>query len=276
MVQCKSCGRVIQDPRARFCPGCGRSLAPAVERPGPKARQTRRRYDGEHYRSPYRWVYWAVAGVVVVVAVFCALVGREAMYYGILGRDVILDIPAVPDGEESREEGKTPPRLLTQQEQEAADPGEDTGAQPSLAAEPTPNGAPENTCEAEVQPETEHQIELPLGGAAPAGDFLFPYSGTQSITVEELDELFDGLEADAAYQASQLAINEIYARYGYNFHPEKSASATAAYEYFHSLDWYNEICTQSKAASLDQVPVNATEQQNIDTIAAWQAARGYR
>ncbi|MGN0686277.1 MAG: hypothetical protein ACI4KC_09310 [Gemmiger sp.] len=276
MIQCKSCGRVIQDPRARFCPDCGRPLAPVVQRPGPKARQNRRRYEGERYHSPYRWVRWAVAGVVAVVVVFCALIGREAMYYGILGRDAMLDIPAVSEKETPREEEKTPPQLLAQQEQETADAGSETGAQPSPTVEPTPVSEPENPQEAATQPETEPTIALPLGGTAPAGDFLFPYSGTQSITVEELDAMFGGLEADAAYQAGQLAINEIYARYGYNFHPEKSDSATAAYEYFHSLDWYNEICPQSTAASLDQVPVNATEQQNIDTIAAWQAARGYR
>ena len=275
-MQCKSCGRVIQDPRARFCPDCGQPLAPVVQRPGPKTRQTRRRYEGERYRSPYRWVRWAVAGVVAVVVVFCALIGREAMYYGILGRDAVLDIPAVSEKETPREEEKTPPQLLAQQEQETADAGSETEAQPAPTVEPTPNSEPENPQEAATQPETEPTIALPLGGTAPAGDFLFPYSGTQSITVEELDAMFGGLEADAAYQASQLAINEIYARYGYNFHPEKSDSATAAYEYFHSLDWYNEICPQSTAASLDQVPVNATEQQNIDTIAAWQAARGYR
>ena len=69
-MQCKSCGRVIQDPRARFCPDCGQPLAPLVQRPGPKTRQTRqtrRRYEGERYRSPYRWVRWAVVGVVAVV-----------------------------------------------------------------------------------------------------------------------------------------------------------------------------------------------------------------
>lgn len=276
MTQCKSCGRVVQDPRARFCPDCGQPLAPVVPRPAPKTRQTRRRYEGERYRSPFRWVRWAVAGVVAVAAVFCALIGREAMYYGILGRDAILDIPAASEGETPREEEKTTPQLLAQQEQKIADTGSERGGQSSPMVDPLSNSEPENPQEAATQPETEPTIALPLGGTAPAGDFLFPYSGTQSITVEELDALFGGLEADAAYQASQLAINEIYARYGYNFHPEKSDSATAAYEYFHSLDWYNEICPQSKAASLDQVPVNATEQQNIDTIAAWQAARGYR
>lgn len=276
MIQCKSCGRVVQDPRARFCPDCGQPLAPVVPCPAPKTRQTRRRYEGERYRSPYRWVRWVVAGVVAVVVVCCALIGREAMYYGILGRDAVLDIPAVSEKETPREEEKTPPQLLAQQAQETADAGAETEAQPAPTVEPTPVSEPENDQQTVVQPETEPTIALPVGGTAPAGDFLFPYSGTQSITVEELDALFGGLQADVAYQASQLAINEIYARYGYNFHPEKSASATAAYEYFHSLDWYNEICSQSTAASLDQVPVNDTEQQNIDTIAAWQAARGYR
>lgn len=124
----------------------------------------------------------------------------------------------------------------------------------------------------EVLPE---MILLPHGGYAPASDFIFPYSSIQILTSEEIDAAFSNLDDETASQYSQLAINEIYARYGYHFHPNLSESARCADTYFCSLSWYTDIITDEWETTGD-VPINQIETANIDQLVIWMKSNGYR
>lgn len=122
----------------------------------------------------------------------------------------------------------------------------------------------------------EESIQLPGGTMAPAADFLFPYSGQSLLTQEEIEEKLGTLDSATAKLLSQRAVNELYARYGYNFHPEKSDTAKDAYDYFHTLEWYNSICHSNTAGSIGEVPLNRTEQANRDALVEWQRKKGFR
>lgn len=276
MIQCKHCGLILEEPDAKFCPLCGSPLPvaqaqptpetppppaqPGPSRPVPPVQPPRK--DREH--RPLR-------GVGILAGILAALVVGGLLGWVIAGGGQ-SHTPTAPAAPSSAAAAETP--LPTAAPTAAPTPEPSPAATPS----PTPTPLPTATPAASPAPtaEPEETVTLPGGGTAPAADFYFPYSSTQTITYDDLEAKFGSLPDEEAYQASQRALNEIYARYGYNFHPEKSDSAAAAYRYFHTLDWYEALCGSNTAASLDQVPVNETEQQNINTIAAWQADRGYR
>lgn len=280
-MQCKKCGQNITNPRAKFCPVCGSSLdsdpRPATgaapvppehpSRPTPRPGR-RRRQAWERYESPYGWVKWVVLAVAVVVLV----VGAAAA-------TLLLDWPQGKKTGSDSASGSSPASAPV-----FSDPTDEATPTPApeedaAIAAPTPEPEPEPTPEPTPAPEAQAEgdtIDLPGGGTAPAEDFIFPYSSTQPITEEDLDAVFGDMEDYDASVLSQHAINEIYARYGYNFHPEKSDSAQFAYSYFNELDWYTAICGSNTASNTGEVPVNETEQHNIETIVAWQSARGYR
>lgn len=125
-------------------------------------------------------------------------------------------------------------------------------------------------------PVEEASVTLPGGALAPEGDFVFPASGSEALRYEELDAAFGGLSGGEQLTRSQLAINEIYARYGYNFHPEKSDTARYAYDYFNSLDWYVQISGGKSWSNTGEVPVNSTEADNIELLVRWQKDHGLR
>lgn len=130
--------------------------------------------------------------------------------------------------------------------------------------------------EATAEHPVEELITLPGGTQAPAGDFVFPASGSEALRYEMLDAAFGGLDTGEQLNRSQRAINEIYARYGYNFHPQKSDTARQAYDYFNSLDWYGQISGGKSWSNTGEVPVNATEAANIELLARWQKDHGLR
>lgn len=119
-------------------------------------------------------------------------------------------------------------------------------------------------------------VTLPDGGHAPAADFVFPASGSEALSYDELDAAFGGLDSAAQLTRSQLAINEIYARYGYRFHPEKSDTARYAYDYFNNLEWYTRIGSGRTWSNTGEVPVNGTEAANIELLVRWQKDHGLR
>lgn len=115
-------------------------------------------------------------------------------------------------------------------------------------------------------------IEVAHGILAPETDFLFPDSSERVLTYREINSMLQNEDKQSRYLNSQMAINEIYARYGYHFHPEKSISAQEAYEKFNSLAWYEQVCSYGgydDPSQLDSV-FNEIEKTNINTIREWQ------
>lgn len=96
-----------------------------------------------------------------------------------------------------------------------------------------------------------------------AGGFIFSASDSQLLTEAELSGLSDGA-------ACQRAINEIYARHGYEFHANGNS---ADYEYFNAQPWYQSMIKKDLAAV--EAEFSQTEIANIQAISNYRAARGW-
>ena len=115
-------------------------------------------------------------------------------------------------------------------------------------------------------------ITVVNGIQAPASDFIFPYSSTQTLTDSDLTKL-EGSSVEEEHYKSQLAINEILARYGYVFHPENGGASKEAYDQFNGKSWYEQAkpyCPSDSANDMLYTYISSTELNNIDIICEWQ------
>ena len=115
-------------------------------------------------------------------------------------------------------------------------------------------------------------ITVVNGIQAPASDFIFPYSSTQTLTDADLTKL-EGSSVEEEHYKSQLAINEILARYGYVFHPENGGASKEAYDQFNGKEWYEQAkpyCPSDSANDMLYTYITSTELNNIDIICEWQ------
>lgn len=92
--------------------------------------------------------------------------------------------------------------------------------------------------------------------------FIFPDSSKELITDEELAEKVTDKDA------CQRAINEIYARHGYEF------SSRDNVDFFEKYDWYNEL---EKNSNMDQVSqkFNQTEKENVAKLQRYSREQGW-
>lgn len=124
--------------------------------------------------------------------------------------------------------------------------------------EPTPTFAPDSSGSASG----EKQETVP---GLPDSDFIFPYSSTRLITEAEMKEKLTDKDS------VQRAINEIYARHGYQFHQDKNPEN---YAYFNSKSWYRSM---TKIDSQEEVrkQFSDIEVANVDALTAYQNARSW-
>ena len=68
-----------------------------------------------------------------------------------------------------------------------------------------------------------------------------------------------------------MAINEIYARHGYQFHEDKNP---VDYQYFNSKSWYQAL---KKYESQEEVRklFSSTEIANVDALMAYKESKGW-
>lgn len=115
-------------------------------------------------------------------------------------------------------------------------------------------------------------ITVIAGIQADASDFIFPYSSERALTDEDLVQL-EGSSVEEEHYRSQLAINEILARYGYVFHPENGGSSKEAYDQFNGKAWYEAAkpyCPSTSANDMLYTYITDLELSNIDLICEWQ------
>jgi hypothetical protein len=95
----------------------------------------------------------------------------------------------------------------------------------------------------------------------PDSDFIFPDSQTTLITTAQMEKKLTSKDL------THRAINEIYARHGYNFQKTDR-------EYFYSLSWYQNL---TKIDSMDDVEAqfNSIEKQNVDNLADYRNSKGW-
>lgn len=133
---------------------------------------------------------------------------------------------------------------------------------PTIVPTPTPTTVPEAPSSGGS---SGSMISLPGGGQAPASDFIFPNSSTELLSSGDLNS-----HLSSAYDA-QMAINEIYARYGYTF-VTNSETANASRSKFGSKDWYIQAQSTCPTANRDNFAesyMNSVERANIETLLAW-------
>ncbi len=143
-------------------------------------------------------------------------------------------------------------------------------ATPTIAPTPTPTIVPTPTPTTVPDAPSSggssgSMISLPGGGQAPASDFIFPNSSTELLSSGDLNS-----HLSSAYDA-QMAINEIYARYGYTF-VTNSETANASRSKFGSKDWYIQAQSTCPTANRDNFAesyMNSVERANIETLLAW-------
>ena len=83
-------------------------------------------------------------------------------------------------------------------------------------------------------------------------------------------------DREEMHSASQMAINEMFARYGYTF-STKTQTAREAKSYFENLDWYRSAqsyCTATEWETVRSSYMNDIERENINRINAWQQDHG--
>ena len=108
------------------------------------------------------------------------------------------------------------------------------------------------------------------GIVAPAAEFIFPYSSSQLITEKELENLSD--DKKKRMELSQIAINEIFARYGY-YPTANTVSAQVIRDKYKDRDWYNNAknrCPYNNQNELSEHVFNSVEVKNIEIINKWQ------
>lgn len=123
-----------------------------------------------------------------------------------------------------------------------------------------------------VQPEDPpaEQISVQYGLIAPASDFLFPHSSDQILTQEQLDSMIDP-DVEVMRSRSQMAINEMLARYGFPF-GTSTRTAREAKDHFSGLEWYEQAKSQCPYEDPNALiaNMNDVERTNIDLINEWQ------
>lgn len=125
----------------------------------------------------------------------------------------------------------------------------------------------------EEPPNEEEVINVTLycGETALAVDFLFPHSSSQYLTEDDLNSLYDD-DLQVRKHRVQLAINEIFARYGFTF-SGKSDTAKEARTRFEGTSWYKAAqaaCPARKQEDLMADYFNEYENANINALVAWQ------
>lgn len=119
---------------------------------------------------------------------------------------------------------------------------------------------------------TEEWVTIYRDIKAPATDFLFPESRDEYLSQERINEVLASNDQETRIRRSQLAINEMLARYGYEFNKQNSKTADDAREKFSGKDWYQRIKGEypSDAKELYALYFTEIERVNYDALNEWQ------
>lgn len=294
-MYCERCGAKNEDD-ARFCGECGAPLnepQPHYQQgPGWQPQPERKtHFKPEPMVRPQpgkktsRPLIAAAAVLGVLILVLAAVLIKTSLDSSsredeeldtLLEQADAREEDAKEDGEEKKEQ--------TDKAKEEEKPQVTAQATATPTATPVPTQAPTETpaptqaptaTPASTQAPAVEYVAVKYGLQAPATDFMFPYSSERLLTQAELDSMADA-SVEVMHSRSQLAINEILARYGYSFDPNKSDTARDIYNRVAGKDWYQQAqqqCGYSNANSLI-ADMNSVEKDNIDLINEWQKQHG--
>ena len=176
---------------------------------------------------------------------------------------------------------------------QAAENIEDTGADQAEVQEATPTPLPTETptplptatptplpTATPIPPEP--QVVIPEvitiydGIQANAADFLFPESSSEYLTTARMNEVLESSDPNMMHKLSQLAINELLARYGFKF-TSSSQTAQDARDQFEDKGWYQSVrrvCPSNQWDVLRANYFNSYERANFDALNQWQKDHG--
>ena len=268
-MYCERCGAKNEDG-ARFCGECGAPLHEPQPHFGQGAGWQPQQERKPHYRpEPQQGkktsrpliAAAAVLGVLIKTSLDSADREDEEL-------DALLEQADAKEGDTKEKEETQAPAEVT------ADPTAAPAPTQAPTAAPVPTQAPAATPVPTQAPAVEY-VAVKYGLQAPVTDFMFPYSSERLLTQAELDSMVDA-SVEVMHSRSQLAINEILARYGYSFDPNKSDTAKDIYNRVAGKDWYQQAqqqCGYSDANSLI-ADMNSVEKDNINLINEWQQQHG--
>ena len=266
-MYCERCGAKNEDG-ARFCGECGAPLHEPQPHFGQGAGWQPQQERKPHYRpepqqgkKTSRPLIAAAAVLGVLILVLAAALIKTSLDSADREDeelDALLEQADAKEGDTKEKEETQAPAEVTQ----------------APTAAPVPTQAPAATPVPTQAPAVEY-VAVKYGLQAPVTDFMFPYSSERLLTQAELDSMVDA-SVEVMHSRSQLAINEILARYGYSFDPNKSDTAKDIYNRVAGKDWYQQAqqqCGYSDANSLI-ADMNSVEKDNINLINEWQQQHG--
>ena len=276
-MYCEKCGAKNEDG-ARFCGECGAPLHEPQPYFGQGAGWQPQQERKPHYRpepqqgkKTSRPLIAAAAALSVLILVLAAVLIKTSLDSADREDeelDALLEQADAKEGDTKEKEETQAPAEVT------ADPTAAPAPTQAPTAAPVPTQAPAATPVPTQAPAVEY-VAVKYGLQAPVTDFMFPYSSERLLTQAELDSMVDA-SVEVMHSRSQLAINEILARYGYSFDPNKSDTARDIYNRVAGKDWYQQAqqqCGYSDANSLI-ADMNSVEKDNINLINEWQQQHG--
>lgn len=276
-MYCERCGAKNEDG-ARFCGECGAPLHEPQPHFGQGAGWQPQQERKPHYRpepqqgkKTSRPLIAAAAALGVLILVLAAALIKTSLDSADREDeelDALLEQADAKEGDTKEKEETQAPAEVT------ADPTAAPAPTQAPTAAPVPTQAPAATPVPTQAPAVEY-VAVKYGLQAPVTDFMFPYSSERLLTQAELDSMVDA-SVEVMHSRSQLAINEILARYGYSFDPNKSDTARDIYNRVAGKDWYQQAqqqCGYSDANSLI-ADMNSVEKDNINLINEWQQQHG--
>lgn len=149
---------------------------------------------------------------------------------------------------------------------------------PTSTETPTPTPSPILTpTPSPIPPVVVPNVITIYGGIqADASDFLFPESSSEYLTTERMNQVMESSDSYMMHYYSQLAINELLARYGFKF-TSTSQTAQDARDKFEGKGWYEsvrQICPSNKWDVLRKDYFNSYERANFDALNQWQKDHG--
>ena len=140
---------------------------------------------------------------------------------------------------------------------------------PTFTPIPTPTPAP--AVSAEV-------LTIYGGIQAPASDFLFPESSSAYLSYDRMNQVLESGSSETMHTLSQLAINELLARYGYPF-TSSSSTAEDARNKFGGTGWYQSVQSICPVGAgewdvLRDNYFNSYERANFKALNEWQKDHG--
>ena len=121
---------------------------------------------------------------------------------------------------------------------------------------------------------SDEMVTLSAGIQVPASDFLFPESINEILTEERMNQVLKkgALNKIDMNLRSQMAINEILARYGYEFTRQDTKSEEQAREKFYGKEWYQELrgSYPSSIEKLQEFHFTEAEKANFEALIKWQ------